>query len=286
MTVTSISRSGLVPVSNDGDIQIFYQTDGPLDGTRPIVLLSNSLAASIHLWDGLVAEFSESVSFVRYDSRFHGRSPLSQDPEFDYNAGHSMDELAQDVILLLNHLQINRVQLAVGLSIGAGVVLIAGTNEPQRFEHILVVGTRAQSPPGAGKAFDDRIVFARERGTQALARQSLERWFPASWIENNPTKASDLETMVGDQNLSGYIASVSALRALDLYPAARKSRDKHLGGLFTFIAGEKDDDIPDESKRLAEIAGSRLIIIPNTGHIVNVQSPEVFHNMVRDALSA
>ncbi|OIW22557.1 alpha/beta-hydrolase, partial [Coniochaeta ligniaria NRRL 30616] len=181
---------GYLTISAKPDIRVHYSVDGPTDGSRPIIVLSNSLAATTHLRDGLTSYFAPTHTIVRYDSRFHGKSPPSADADFDYAAGHSLDDLADDLIVLLDHLEIGRADLAVGLSIGAAVVLIAGAKHPSRFGHVLVVGTKAQPPAGADAAYDSRIAYGREHGSRALGRQSVGRWFPEAWIRANPERAA------------------------------------------------------------------------------------------------
>jgi pimeloyl-ACP methyl ester carboxylesterase len=118
-----------------------------------------------------------------------------------------------------------------------------------------------------------------------LASQSVKRWFPGAWIEKNPEKAKAVEDMVAHQKLETYLASVAALQKLGLLPRARKIGQAGIGGRFLFVAGENDGTIPSESKQLAELAGSEIVIIPDTGHIVHVESPEVFDEIVRKALN-
>jgi pimeloyl-ACP methyl ester carboxylesterase len=74
------TSSGLVPLPSDPSVSIYYSVDGPSDGSKPIIALSNSLAATTHLWDDFVATFRDEYTIVRYDARFHGNSPLSKTP--------------------------------------------------------------------------------------------------------------------------------------------------------------------------------------------------------------
>ena len=104
--MAAATSTGFVQVSTNPDINIFYSIDGPLDGSKDIILLSNSLAATTHLWDEFVAEFAPKYTILRYDARFHGKSPLSSDLEFDYAAGHTIEDLADDVTKFLDHLHI------------------------------------------------------------------------------------------------------------------------------------------------------------------------------------
>jgi pimeloyl-ACP methyl ester carboxylesterase len=121
---TKPTNTGLVQVSTSPDVQIFYSVDGPLDGSKAILLFLNSLAASQHLWDEPVTLLEAEYCILRYDARFHGQSPPSANTNFDYAAGHSIEGLADDILKILDHLEIQKVRALIGSSIGAAVGLI------------------------------------------------------------------------------------------------------------------------------------------------------------------
>src|SRR5437870_857656 len=55
---------------NANGLNINYQIDGP-EGA-PWLLLSNSLATNLSMWDEQVAELKKSFRILRYDQRGHG----------------------------------------------------------------------------------------------------------------------------------------------------------------------------------------------------------------------
>jgi 3-oxoadipate enol-lactonase len=283
-TTTTTTITGLVPVSTDPDIRIFYRVDGPLDNSKPIILLSNSLAANTQLWDKFVTAFSSDYTLICYDSRFHGQSPLSITSDFDYHAGHTIEDLASDIVKLLDYLKVKRLKALVGLSIGAAVGLVFGAQHPDRVEHVLVVGTKAASNPEANANHDVRIAYGRENGSRLLGQQSVGRWFKEDWIADNPETVACVTDIVGGQSIEGFEASVAALKRLDLWPYVEDIGKRGDGGRFHFVAGEWDSTIPQESRQLAAKSGSKVVIIPYAGHIVNIQQPETFHQAVRSII--
>lgn len=280
--------SGTVQVSSRPDIHIFYRSTHaiPIPATKPVILLSNSLAATTSLWDLFVAEFASTHAILRYDARFHGNSPLAEG-DYDYEAGHTLETLAEDVAVLLRHLGVARSAKAfIGLSIGASVGVVLAAKHPDLFERFLIVGTKARKG-GAGDdaAYDARIAAIREGGAAAQARQSVERWFGASWIRENPVKAGEVADMVAGLRLEGFLASVAALRKLDLWPYADAIGRRGEGAKVVFVAGENDSRaVVGETKQLAERAGSECVLVEGAGHIVNIEQPSRFHDIVRRAL--
>ncbi|KAH8810612.1 Alpha/Beta hydrolase protein [Xylogone sp. PMI_703] len=281
---STASSSGLVRVSSNPDIRLFYSLDGPLDGSKPILALSNSLAANTHLWDAFTQAFASQHTILRYDARFHGQSPLSSTPDFDYAAGHTIEDLASDVVAILDHLKIAKLHAFVGLSIGAAVGLVLGAQHLERVDRVLVVGTRAENKAEDNAGHAARIAYGREKGPLALGRQSISRWFTPDWIAAHPDEIAHLESIVGTQNIEGFQASIAALRRLDLWHYADEVKRKGDGDRFVFVVGEWDTPVIPESRQLAERAGSRMVIIPGSGHIVNVQQPERFHELVREVI--
>jgi 3-oxoadipate enol-lactonase len=285
MTVSVSSKSGYVQVSETPDVLLFYTIEGPLDGSKPVMVLSSSLAANTHLWDEMVPSFKADYTVLRYDARFHGQSPLSSSTSFEYATGHTMEDLTDDVLKILNHLEIKCVKAFVGLSIGAAVGLIFGAKYPERVEHVVIVGTRATSNVESNANHSTRIKYGYKNGPLALGRQSIARWFDHDWTAANLNGIVWAEKTYCKQSIQGYEASIAALRQLNLFPYAKDVGSRGDGHRFIFIAGEFDGTVPEESKELAEIMESQVIVIPMSGHITPIQMPETFHDAVRRAIS-
>ncbi|MDN5895041.1 MAG: 3-oxoadipate enol-lactonase, partial [Nocardioides sp.] len=75
-------------------------TPGP-EGA-PAVVLSNSLGSTLAMWDRTVPALEEHFTVVRYDTRGHGASDIVDGPA-------SVDDLADDVIGLIDELSLERV---------------------------------------------------------------------------------------------------------------------------------------------------------------------------------
>ncbi|KAL2846084.1 Alpha/Beta hydrolase protein [Aspergillus pseudodeflectus] len=285
--MASSGDSGFLIVSENPPIKIFFEatTRLPLPQNKPILVLSNSLSAATWLWDEFVDTFSRDYTIIRYDTRFHGQSPLSAAQDFDYGAGHTLDDLAADVIQLLDYLGINQAEAFVGLSIGGGIGVVLAATRPQRFRHFLVVGSRAHATPADDQVWDERVALARQKGVAELAKQSVARWFNDEWRAAHAKLAADITAKVGTQPLEGYLASVAALRKLNLWPHAGAIRDSGSGGKVLFVVGDQDAvSVVEETKALAAQTGSSMVVIKDAGHIVHIQQPGRFNQVVKEAL--
>ncbi|OAA56729.1 Alpha/beta hydrolase fold-1 [Niveomyces insectorum RCEF 264] len=278
------ARTGLVVVSPIDDVRIFYTVDGRIDGSKPILLFANSLAASTRLWDGSIDTFAQDYTIVRYDMRFHGESPLSSNLRLDYAVGHSMEDLTDDLLKFVDHLNIKELDAFVGLSIGAAVGLIFGAKHPDRVRRVVVVGTRATSNPDSNAQHAYCIGFGRANGPAALGRQSIARWFDAKFAATYPEQIAHAEAVYGNQSIKGYEASIAALRVMNLLPYAEDIGKRKYGQRFVHVGGELDGTVPQESNQLVEEMGSQVVVIPKSGHITNIQLPDEFHAVLQNIL--
>jgi 3-oxoadipate enol-lactonase len=82
-----------------------YELEGPADA--PVVALSHSLAANLHLWDAQAAALADRYRVLRYDIRGHGGSAAPAGP-------YTLEQMADDLHGLLGALGIARTHF-VGL---------------------------------------------------------------------------------------------------------------------------------------------------------------------------
>ncbi|TKB87564.1 MAG: alpha/beta fold hydrolase, partial [Mesorhizobium sp.] len=108
--------------------RIAYRVDG--DAGRPVLMLSNSIATTLRMWDMQVDELSKHFRVLRYDFRGHGGSGVPA-------GAYSLDRLGRDVIELLDALGIERVHF-LGLSLGGFVGQWLGIHAPERIERLIL----------------------------------------------------------------------------------------------------------------------------------------------------
>ncbi|KIH88552.1 hypothetical protein SPBR_07687 [Sporothrix brasiliensis 5110] len=281
------SSTGFAVVSTQPDIRLFYSVTPalPLDASKPVIVLANSLAATTALWDTFTTEFAPTHTIVRYDARFHGHSPLSSTNGFDYEKGHSMDDLADDVIAVLDTIGVASPLTFIGLSIGGGVGVSLAARYPDRFSSFVVVGSRSHAAPGDAARMAERAAYYRSHGARAQAEQSVERWFGNEWPKASPENeklALQVADIVVQTPVEGFEASAAALNRMDLRGQAATIGSRGDGRRVLFVVGADDGKlVVDESRQLAETTGSRLEVVADCGHIVNVQQPTRFHAIVR-----
>ena len=74
----------------DGDLN--YLLEGPAGA--PVLVLSNSLGTDLHMWDAQIEAFTQHFQVLRYDTRGHGASLVTDGP-------YSIEQNGRDVLALL-----------------------------------------------------------------------------------------------------------------------------------------------------------------------------------------
>jgi 3-oxoadipate enol-lactonase len=245
-----------------GDTGIAYRVDGPSDS--PVVVFSNSLGTDHRLWDRQMTPVQDRFRVVRYEACGHGISDLLR-------GGVTIERLAQGLVALLDHLEIERAVIC-GCSLGGVIALWLAVNRPGRLTGAVLANTGAKV--GTEESWNARIAAVRAGGTAAVRDQVVGRFLTPEFRARDPQTTSLISGMLEATNPDGYIAACEALRESDLRSDAAKVRVPVL-----IIGSERDQSTPPAlSHELhACIRGSELVMIPNAAHLSNVEQPGLFN---------
>lgn len=228
----------------------------------PVVVLSNSLGATHRMWDAQLAELEQRFQVVRYDTRGHGESPVPAGP-------YTIDNLADDVVALLDRLGVERAHL-VGLSLGGMTAMRVGARNPERVDRMAVLCTGTRLPPG--EAWAERAATVRAHGSGSVAAAVVQRWFTPEYLLAHPDVRADSEAMVAATPAEGYAGCCEVIAAMDLRADLASITAPTLA-----IAGADDPATPPE--KLNEIAtgvkDGRLLVVPHSAHLANAERPGI-----------
>ncbi|KSU61225.1 3-oxoadipate enol-lactonase [Gordonia sp. JH63] len=239
--------------------QVHAVVTGRPDG--PAVVLSNSLGSTHRMWDSQVAALEERFRVVRYDTRGHGDSPVPPGP-------YSIDELADDVIALLDRFDIERAHL-VGLSLGGMTMMRVAARNPERVDRLALLCTAAYLPPAQG--WTDRAALVRADGTSAVAAAVVQRWFTPGYLAANTEARQQFEAMVAATPAEGYAACCEAIAAMD-----QRSDLSSIIAPTLAIAGADDPATPSDLLRdiVDAVPNGRLLVVPDSAHLANAQQAD------------
>jgi 3-oxoadipate enol-lactonase len=258
-----------MPIAKLRDVRLHYRIDGDA-GSQPL-LLSNSLGASLEMWEPQMPALAARFHVVRYDSRGHGQSEVTRGP-------YSIEQLAGDAVELLDALSIPRAHVC-GLSMGGMVTMWMGINEPARVDRLVLANTAAKI--GTAEMWDARIDTVRKGGTASIAPAVLARWFTSHLLDEPTPIITQMRATFERISREGYAASCAAVRDTDLRRALARIRSPTL-----VIAGTDDLSTPpaDAQFTAGQIAGARYVEL-QAPHLSNVQAASAFTETVVQFLS-
>ena len=247
-----------------------YRFDGPEKGR--VVMLSNSLASSLAMWDLQVpALTSAGFRVLRYDSRGHGLSAVPAGP-------YTMDLLTADAVGLLDALGLEQVHFC-GLSMGGMFGQTLGAKYGGRLFSLILSSTSPFMAPK--EVWNERIALVRERGMEAFVDATIDRWYTKAGQARLSEEVAKTRQMILATPAEGFCASSAAIRDMDL-----RGLHQSIKAPTLILVGELDPGTPVSAAEQihAGIAGSQLRIFSAVAHFCNVEQSDLFNEALLDFL--
>ena len=235
---------------------------------RPVVLI-HGYPFNRSLWNEQIAVLSSNHRVIAPDLRGFGDSDAAPGIA-------TMNLMAQDVALLLNHLGIARAAIA-GLSMGGYVALAFYKQLPSRVRALILADTRAQADTEEGKQTRaQQAEKALSEGMAGIADAMLPKLLTPETVSKRPEIVKRVRDMMLKTKPEGAAA---ALRGM----AERDDQMELLAKITQpalIIVGAEDAITPvmDSEKMHHAIAGSRLVVVENAGHVSNLERTEQFND--------
>lgn len=266
----------LAPING---VEIYYEEHG--QGT-PIVFC-HEFAGDYRSWAPQVRFFARRYRAITFSARgYHPSSIPAND------ADYSEEQHVEDTYELIRFLGIEKAHV-VGLSMGGNVTLKLGLAHPEVCLSLVVAGAgfgstnpeefRANSRETAGLL--ERVgmqEFAETYG-RGPSRLRFEQKDPHGFLEMlaQLKEHSTVGSALTMRNVQGKRKTV--------YDVADQLPSLNVPTLV--ISGDEDELALDASLLMKrKIPNSGLLIVPKTGHTVNLEEPALFNQAVLDFVSA
>ncbi len=256
-----------------GEVALHLEVEG--DG--PLVVFLHGFGGSARNWRPQLRALRGSFRVAAFDLRGHARSEAPDDAALYRPAC-----FVADVARVLDHLGTERAVVG-GLSMGAGIAARFAAAHPARVGALVL----ASLPPGAEQGTRQRgwaLAFA-----DAIDREGLEAagaryaWGAESGLDVNAAKL----VRAGFLEHAPH-AIAHTLRALLAVQPGWSGIAESLGAQslpVLVIAGERDPVSLAPCLHLANaLARAELLVVPNAGHVVNLEAQGAVSAALRDFL--
>jgi pimeloyl-ACP methyl ester carboxylesterase len=248
-------------------IQLAYTDDGR---GLPLVFL-HAFPFNRTMWEPQRARLAGRFRVITVDLRGHGESDA---PLWRY----TLDLFADDLKALLDHLAIPQAVL-IGLSMGGYLLFACYRKFPERITGLVFCDTRAEADKPEAAAW--RYALAQKvsrQGPSAVAEEMGPKLLAPMSYQTKPDLARQVRAISDGAPMSGIVGDLMAMAERpDSIPLL-----KHIACPTLVLVGEHDAlTSVEENKRIADgIVGARFQVIPEAGHLSNLEQPEIFSDAV------
>jgi pimeloyl-ACP methyl ester carboxylesterase len=266
--------------TTDDGVRLYYEDTG--EGA-PIVFV-HEFAGDHRSWEPQVRFFGRRHRCIVYAARGYPPSDVPESIE-----SYSQQRAAADIGAVMDGAGIDKAHV-VGLSMGAFATLHFGLDHPERALSLVVAGIGygaekqreaafRQGAEAAARGFESQgsKAFAEIYGISA-ARVQLQAKDPRGWRE--------FVDQLGEHSAQGAANTMRGVQARrpSLYDLEDRLARLRLPTLI--IAGDEDDNSLQPSLFLKlTIPASGLLVLPKTGHAINLEEPDQFNRAVADFLA-
>ncbi len=270
-----------MPQASVNGINLYYEEAG---SGYPL-LFCHEFAGDYRSWEPQMRYFSRRYRVITYNARGYPPSDVPDDV-----SAYSQQQAMEDMAGLMHYLQLPDAHL-VGLSMGGYAVLYFGLNYPAMARSLVVGGC------GYGSVAEDREKFQRdvEQVAQRIERDGMPAM--AELYSRGPTRVqfSDKDPR-GWQEFVEQLAGQSALGAAMTFRGVQAHRPsvyeleaqmRQLQVPTLIITGDEDEPCLEPALLMKRaIAPSGLVVLPKSGHTINLEEPDAFNRAVSEFLTA
>ena len=266
-------------IKTDDNVKLFYESTGK---GEPIIFV-HEFAGDYRSWEPQINFLSRYYQCISFCARGY---PPSDVPESE--SSYSQERAWRDILSVMDNLKIEKAHI-VGLSMGGFATLHLGINAQDRVLSLVIAGCGYGAIPVDKTSFNKEADFSNisldsakiilnegmdKFGSEyALgpSRVQFQNKDPKGWqvfndqlIKHDPVGSAN--TLLGVQN-----------KRPNLYSLEEEIRDITCPTLI--INGDEDDmclEVGLYLKRTIKTAG--LLIVPKTGHTINLEEPDLFNN--------
>lgn len=267
-----------MPHATVDGVRLHYEVTG--EGF-PLVLV-HEFAGDSRSWEPQVRFFARRYRVVTYNARGYPPSDVPEDP-----SAYSQDAAVEDLLGLMRHLGIEQAHLC-GLSMGGYAVLHVGLRHPEMARSLVVAG--------CGYGSDDPEQFRRdaEELARRIERDGMAAVGPAyaqgparvQFMRKDPRGWREFADALARHSSPGSAGTMRGIQARRPTVYALEEALRRLTVPTLVVNGDEDEPCLRPGLFLKQhVPSAGLLVLPATGHTINLEEPAAFNRVVLDFLS-
>lgn len=279
-------------------VEHYYEWIKQSNGSqKPVMVFIHGWAGSARYWETTASVLSEQFDCLLYDMRGFGRSqgkPIvesslqEEGEEAVKELTYELEEYVEDLAVLLNELQLQRVYINAH-SMGASIATLFLNQYQERVEKaILTCSGIFEYDKKSFEAFHKFGGYVVKFRPQWLAKIPLvDIMFMARFLYRS-IKATERQAFLEDFLIADYEAALNTI-----YTSVSKAQAELMPDEFAklkvptlLVSGEYDKIIPADMGRKAAAMSEQVeyVMIPNTAHFPMLEDPKTYLETVEEFL--
>lgn len=270
-----------MPLASVSGVNLYYE----VAGSGYPLLFCHEFAGDYRSWEPQVRYFSRRYQCITYNARGYPPSDVPEDVSL-----YSQQQAAEDIVGLMRHLQLSEAHL-VGLSMGGYAVLHFGLNHPALARSLVIGGCGYGSVTGAREKFQQDVDQTAQRierdGMRAMAEFYSRGPTRVQFIDKDPRGWQEFADQLAEHSDLGAAMTFRGVQAQRPSVFDLEAQMRQLQVPTLIITGDEDEPCLEPAlfmKRAMPTAG--LVVLPKSGHTINLEEPDAFNRAVSDFLTA
>ncbi|KAA0890875.1 alpha/beta fold hydrolase [Pusillimonas sp. ANT_WB101] len=264
----------------DDGFSLYYEEAG----SGEVIIFVHEFAGDHLSWEPQLRFFSRQFRCLTFSARGYPPSDVPAASE-----AYSQHRAAQDIACVMDAAGIEKAHI-VGLSMGGFATLHFGLHFPMRAITLTIAGVGYGAEPAHSEEFK-ALSEEAARQFESIGSESLAPIYGsgASRIQLKHKNARGWAQFVSRLAQHDPIGAANTMRSVQAKRPSLYDLENELRALCVptlIITGDEDDHCIQPSIFLKKtIPACGLLMLPKTGHTVNLEEPEKFNNAVRDFIA-
>ena len=261
----------------DDGVKLYYEVTG---AGAPVIFV-HEFAADHRSWEAQMRHFGQRYRCITFGARGYPPSDVPEKP-----SSYSQVRATDDILAVLDHLKIPAAHV-VGLSMGGFATLHFGFRHPTRALSLVVAGVGYGAEREQQAKFKSEVeVVARsllKEGMVAFAEKYAYGPTRVQFENKDPRGFAQFKKELGEHSALGSANTQLGVQGErpSLYDLVDRMRALTVPTLV--LTGDEDWPCLAPSLLLKrEIPSAALAVMPNCGHTINLEDPDLFNRIVGD----
>ena len=266
--------------TTDDGYRLYFETTGT---GEPLVFV-HEFAGDHRSWEPQLRYFGRRYQCVAFNARGY---PPSDVPEDESN--YSQAQAWRDILAIIDHFDFDQAHV-IGLSMGGFATLHLGLNRPDRTRSLIVAGCGYGAQKEQLQQFRQEAEAAaasmNEPTLQTFANTYSVGSTRVQFQSKDPRGWEEFRNQLAEHSATGSALTMRGVQKKrpSLYDLEEEMRRLKVPTLI--MTGDEDKPCLLPSLLMKRtILSSALVVLPNSGHTINLEEPEAFNQAVDEFLS-